>query len=324
MAKRKQMALKDSIYLRTLHEKFGVSVYKVMHNPNEYPTLAVYPKTTLYRHAKKLLHETVYDRRKQNKGRRQKVTIRAEHLIKRQILILRQTQGTFSSADLQTPCGLSETMSNTTFRRAMNKLGYEWRNTRRKGKVLHNDLKKRMEFCRKLNQKTLNNVEFWSCGIALDGVGFEYKSNPYEHAKSLGSRDWRMLSEGLDVNCTSKGYNERKTVSSFMFGMTYEKGVVLCVPLEKRITGNYFAELIRTEFKTALAASGKTAKCILQDGDPSQNSKKASDELFKQNIRLFSIPTRSPDLNPIENLFNQVRGTIKKDSLNQQLLRESK
>ena len=44
-----------------------------MNNGNEYPTLAVYPKTTLYRHAKKSLDETVYDRRKQNKGRRKKV-----------------------------------------------------------------------------------------------------------------------------------------------------------------------------------------------------------------------------------------------------------
>ena len=286
----------------------------------------MYPKTTLYRHAKKSLDETVYDRRKQNKGRRKKVTIRDEHVIKRQILILRQTQGTFSSGELQNSCGLSETMCNATFTRVMNKLGYQWRNTRRKGKVLHDDLKKRMEFCRKLNQKKLNNIEFWSRGIALyiDAVGFEYKSNPYQHAKSIGSREWRMVSEGLDVNCTSKGCKEGKTVSSFMVGVTYEKGVVLCVPLEKRITGDYFAELIRTEIKTALAASGKMAKRILQDGDPSQNSKKARDELFKQNIRLFSIPPRSPDLNPIENLFNQVRRTIKKDSFNQQLLRESK
>ena len=88
-----------------------------------------------------------------------KVTIRDEHVIKRQILILRQTQGTFSSGELQNSCGLSETMCNATFRRVMNKLGYQWRNTRRKGKVLHGDLKKRMEFCRKLNQKNLNNIE---------------------------------------------------------------------------------------------------------------------------------------------------------------------
>ena len=72
MAKKKQMPIKDSIYLRTLHQKFGISVYKIMNNRNEYPTLAVYPKTTLYRHAKKSLDETVYDRRKQNKGRRKK------------------------------------------------------------------------------------------------------------------------------------------------------------------------------------------------------------------------------------------------------------
>ena len=69
-----------------------------------------------------------------------------------------------------------------------------------------------MEFCRKLNQKKLNNIEFWSRGIALYiyAVGFEYKYNPYEHAKLLASREWRMVSEGLDVNCTLKGCKEGK------------------------------------------------------------------------------------------------------------------
>ena len=81
-----------------------------------------------------------------------------------------------------------------------------------------------------------------------------------------------------------------------MVGMTYEKGVVLCVPMERRISGEYYAELIKSEFKAALNRSGKTSMRILQDGDPSQNCKKARDEFLKQLILVFSIPARSPDL----------------------------
>ena len=62
---------------------------------------------------------------------------------------------------------------------------------------------------------------------------------------------------------------------------------------------------------TAYSADSRKMRCNVvesprKEGDPSQNSKRARDELLRQNIRLFSTPPRSPDLNPIENLFNQV------------------
>lgn len=325
MVKTKQMPLKDSILLRTLHQVCGITVYKIMNSPDEYPTLVKYPKTTLYRHAKMPLADDQFDKRKQNKGRRKLITQRDKNAIKRNISILRETNGTFSSKDLQQSVGLSDKMSNSTFRRGLYKMGYSWRNTRRKGKVLPSDLKKRLEFCRKVKRNNLNG-DFWTHGLALyiDGVGFEYKSNPYEHAKALTSREWRMINEGLDINCTSKGKKEGKTVSSFMVGMTFDKGVVMCVPLTQGVTGEYYAELIKTDVKIALQNSGKTCNRILQDGDPSQNSKRARDEFHHQNIKLFKIPPRSPDLNPIENLFNQVRQTIRTDSLRKRLLQESK
>ena len=130
----------------------------------------------------------------------------------------------------------------------------------------------------------------------VDGVRFEYKSNPYEHAKSLGSPEGK-------ANC------------QFMVAMTLNEGVVLCVPLSKRISGEYFAQIVKKDVKDELVRSKKKSKRILQDGDPSQNSKKAKDELFRQNIRLCGIPARSPGLNLIKNLFNQVRRKIKEDSL---------
>ena len=146
----------------------------------------------------------------------------------------------------------------------------------------------------------------------------------YDHAKSVGSREWRMVNEGLNINCTSKGQKEGKTCVKFMVGMSYDKGVVMCIPLAQNMYGQYYVDLIKTHFKDALRKSGKTCNRILQDGDISQNSQCARDELNRQHISLFSIPSRSPDLNPIENLFNQVRQTIKEDSLQKQLEHETK
>ena len=43
---------------------------------------------------------------------------------------------------------------------------------------------------------------------------------------------------------------------------------------------------------------------FLQDGDPRQNSKKAKVGLDSIGAEIFSIPSRCPDMNPIENIFN--------------------
>ena len=41
------------------------------------------------------------------------------------------------------------------------------------------------------------------------------------------------------------------------------------------------------------------------------------------NVELLSIPPRSPDVNPIENLFNLVGGKLKHDAVVQNITREN-
>ena len=204
-------------------------------------------------------------------------------------------------------------------------MGYKLRRTRRKGVLLPRDLKARRKYCRKVQRHRLSSA-FWNHGIAMyvDGVGFEYKSNPNEHAKSLGASEWRLTNEGLDFRCTAKGQKEGKTYAKFMVGMSHNAGVVLAEPLRQRMCGAYYASIVSDKFPAALAASGKRSCRILQDGDPSQNSKRARKAMLNAGVLIFGIPARSPDLNPIENLFNQVRQSIKKDSLRRSITHETK
>ena len=109
-----------------------------------------------------------------------------------------------------------------------------------------------------------------------------------------------------------------------MVGMTYNEGVTMCVPLRKKMSGAYFAEIIDKHLTKALDASCNRSRRILQDGCPCQNSRQARRRLDRRNIKLLKIPPRSPDLNPIENLFNQIRGVIKKSSLNGHITRETR
>ena len=59
------------------------------------------------------------------------------------------------------------------------------------------------------------------------------------------------------------------------------------------------------------------------DNDPSQRSKLATDALKDVGAELLEIPPRSPDLNPIENVFNNVKSKLVKEALQGKIEKES-
>ena len=64
-------------------------------------------------------------------------------------------------------------------------------------------------------------------------------------------------------------------------------------------------------------------KLFLQDGDPSKNSSVDRQAMDSIGCRLFSIPARSPNLNPIENIFLLVWEKLKEDALKYDVQYES-
>ena len=59
------------------------------------------------------------------------------------------------------------------------------------------------------------------------------------------------------------------------------------------------------------------------DGCPRQNSKAAMGEIDKLGAKVFKIPARSPDLNPIENFFNIGTMKLNSDAIEKQITEES-
>ncbi|XP_066920593.1 uncharacterized protein [Clytia hemisphaerica] len=60
-----------------------------------------------------------------------------------------------------------------------------------------------------------------------------------------------------------------------------------------------------------------------QDGCPVQNSAKAKKAIKDIGAEVFSILPRSPDLNPIENIFNFVSRKLSQDALEYRITKES-
>ena len=217
----------------------------------------------MFRHAKKSLSEEPVDKRHKNPGRPLSTSTRDRRAIKRHIAILRETEGSFVSTTLQHSVGLTTQTTNSTFRRHLHRMGYKLRRTRRKGVLLPRDLVARRKFCRTILKKNLPPT-YWTVAITMYlGVGFEYKSNPYDHARSLGANEWRLTSEGLSFRCTSKGEKEGKKYAKFMVAISHHVGVVMAEPLTQKMSGAYFASIVTEKFPEVLAATGKTGCRVL-------------------------------------------------------------
>ena len=62
---------------------------------------------------------------------------------------------------------------------------------------------------------------------------------------------------------------------------------------------------------------------FVQDGDPSQNSAAARKEMKKLGVEVHSIPPRSPDINPIENVFHLLDRKLRSEAVEQNITNES-
>ena len=73
-----------------------------------------------------------------------------------------------------------------------------------------------------------------------------------------------------------------------------------------------FSDFIKTHFQETFSRCRiPKGKRFLQDGCPVQNSKKARQALDTVGAIKFNIPPRSPDFNPIENIFNFVKSELR-------------
>ena len=323
--KKPQMSYWQSCQLRAIHQIGKVKISDIIRDRNKYPGFVPFSSATIYRHAKLPLDGTdVFDKRTLNKGRPPLLNERDYRLMKRQISVLREFEGSFSSRRLQSQ-SLGDRVSNSTLRRGLRKLGYRHYRTRKKGLLSKCDVKNRLKYARKIKKLELG-FDFWTKGISfyLDATGFEYKRNPMDQARAPGAREWRLINEGTKLGCTSKGKKEGTTQAKFMVAISYKCGVVLCEQLTKRMNGKSFAKLVCDHFPLAFSISiNPKSKRLLQDGCPVQNSKKAKRAFDRIGAHLFCIPARSPDINPIENLFHLVGRKLKQQALVKKITSET-
>ena len=171
--KRAKIPIEHSCQIRALFQTCMVRGKKLL---GMFPQ---YSRAQIYVHAKKPINgDLATDKRRLNKGRPRKFTPYDERSMTRTIPKLRQLEGTFTSKRLQLECGTMHVL-NRTFRRHLNRSGYKYLQSRKKGLMSRTDLKLRMQFCNRVLRQKLRQ-DFWNYGISfyLVGVGLEFKTHP--------------------------------------------------------------------------------------------------------------------------------------------------
>ena len=216
-------------------------------------------------------------------------------------------------------------VSNKTLCRLLNQSGYKYVRPRRKGILTASDKRKRVAYAVKAVKHT--TPAFWTEDVLLylDAVSFVHKRNPYEDALAPAARVWRTPGEGLEL--TAKGRKDLRggNICHYVVGISFGGGAVL-VEEYTTMNGKYFSEFIEKSLHKILidraAAKGKDKLLFLQDNDPSQNSAKAKEALNNIGAEVVKIPARSPDLNPIENFFHNVKRKLRQDALDNRIVNE--
>lgn len=250
---------------------------------------------------------------KRSRGRPQLLSSRDKRMLRRAIAKLRQEDPNFTAMNIVEKSGVGLSVASyRTFVRQINRMGYAFRQSRKKGLLSTRDHKIRLAYARTMKKKT---TDYWGKDVSfyLDGVSFVFKSNPLSDARKAQGRVWRKRSEGLQI--TTKGSKDLaggKRIH-FIVAIAFGKGVILAEQYEK-MNAEYFASFIRRNFPNLFEIAGKgahDAKVFVMDNDPSQTSAKARVAMEELGVTMQKIPPRSPDLNPIENMFHEVRKRLK-------------
>ena len=142
----------------------------------------------------------------------------------------------------------------------------------------------------------------------LDGTGSVHITKPRESVLTDRKQTWKKKGESLKRSCTAKGKKEGAggRMVRFMVAIAYNKGVIKCHhyvgPVNSETCKSFIDEQFYDMFKNS---ANPKRKLFLQNGDPSQNSKTASDAMDSVGCRLFKISPCSPDLNFPANIINR-------------------
>jgi len=238
---------------------------------------------------------------KPRSGRPQKLGERESRILTR--ILANSDQKTAEAVRKQASVHHNIFVSKDTVRRCLNKSGYVARVKRKKPILTNRHKKARLNWAK---EKRAWTVEQWQNVVWSDETALTLVQE---------GREYTWLKKGEDI------LDDKFVQGTKKFGggklmiwacMTF-KGMGLACKIDETLDSTLYCQILKEELMQTLDYYDLSTDKVLfqQDNDPKHTSKLATNTLEELNIKTLGWPAQSPDLNPIEMMWNHLKKKLR-------------